>query len=107
MPWTGPLVDDDLEGQSRRVGVREADEGEVELACREAGHEPVRGVLGQGDLDAGVVPVEVGQPAGEVDRPADGNGGADRDMAAQQAGQLIDGAPGPRDRLQRGPGECG
>jgi len=98
-------VDDDLDGESRRVGVGQADEGKVEPAAVRLATKLVRGALGQGDFHAGVSWWKsASRPARSMDPPA--ATAPTEIMAAQQAGQLIDGGPGARDPCSA-PRACG
>jgi hypothetical protein len=84
-------------------GAGQADDGDVEAAIAEEFEEVVGVGFAQRDLDGGVSLVECGEQVGEVGGGA-GDHHADRDPAADQAGQFVDGEAGGVDSAERGPG---
>jgi len=98
------LRHDDRGVDPRRGRTRRSDQGEVELAVPEQLDQAVGVALGQGDGHAGIQVVESGQQLGQ-DRQRAPAHHAHRDLPADQAGQLIDGQPGVRHRVEGSPGE--
>ncbi|GAB3872234.1 hypothetical protein GCM10027610_137320 [Dactylosporangium cerinum] len=94
------LVGQDAQVEVGRWGVVR-DDRRVQAPLPQPVDEAVGGVLGQGDLDARVLGVEVGEDRGQVDVVR--GHGPDRDPAAGQPGQLGGGAPGTLDGGERGP----
>jgi MFS transporter, DHA2 family, methylenomycin A resistance protein len=83
---------DHVVGEMRGTARTQAEEGHVEPAVVHGGDELIGVGGGEGDLDVGVLVMEPREQGNEVKRLCGERGdGADRNVASQQSGQLVDG----------------
>ena len=99
------FVDDDLGGQVRGQRGADRDQRHVQAASAQRPDESVGACLGQRDLEAGVVVMEAGQQAGQVEaRGRDRADDAHGQVPAGQPGQRVRGIAHRGHRRQGGPG---